>query len=319
MAAERERIASPEPAAPAGAAVAAPPVTAVGRVLAVQRSAGNRAARQMISRTLDDDYKAAVAAPDWQKAAELLNGMSVPDILARLKLRSPDEIKSLHQGALDNPRVGAGSNVAKLTPPLLTEFSRKFRASADLIRASTEAMKLIADAEAASVSFGGFAEDGPGSMAYPYTSGQSVYVPRAHTDRVIALSDFLFELNNAIRHGAFAALDRGATAGTVTKPDYARRNVEQEVQGMLRLGAVWADVKATMGGGRELNRYDAPNYMKELQDVRAGRRTEAQIVQDVLNRTYTEGELRGKTVRQYYEQQWQSLQPAPAAAPRGTP
>ena len=311
--AEHERIASPEPAAPeAPVAVAVPPVSAVSRVLAVQRSAGNRAARQMISRTLDDDYKAAVAAPDWQKAAELLNGMAVPAILARLKLRSPDEIKSLHQGALDNPRVGAGSNVAKLTPALLTEFSRKFRASADLIRASTEAMKLIADAEAASVSFGGFAEDGPGAMAYPYTSGQSVYVPRAHTDKVIALSDFLFELNNAIRHPAFGALDREAVAGTVTKPEFARRNVEQEVQGMLRLGAVWADVKATMGGGRELNQYDAPNYTKELQDVRAGRRTEAQIVQDVLNRTYTEGELRGKTVRQYYEQQWQTLQPAPA-------
>jgi hypothetical protein len=314
--AEHERVASEETDAPqAPAAIAVAPATAVSRVLAVQRSAGNRAARQLISRTLDDDYKAAVAAPDWQKAAELLNGMSIPDILARLKLRTPDEIKSLHQGALDNPRLGAGSNVAKLTPPILTEFSRKFRASADLIRASTEALKLITEAEAAGVGFGGFAEDGPGAMAYPYTSGQSVYVPRAHADKVIALSDFLFELNNAIRHPAFGALARGATAGTITKPDYARRNVEQEVEGMLRLGAVWADVKATMGGGRELNRYDAPNYMKELQDVRAGRRTQAQIVQDVLNRTYTEGELRGKTVRQYYEQQWQSLQPAPAPAP----
>ena len=311
-----ERIASSAQAAPeAPAAVAVPPVTAVSRVLAVQRSAGNRAARQLISRTLDDDYKAAVAAPDWQKAAELLNGMAVAAILSRLKLRTPDEIASLHQGALDNPRVGAGSNVAKLTPPLLTEFSRKFRASADLIRASTEAMKLVAEAETASVTFGGFAEDGPGAMAWPYTSGQSVYVPRAHTDKVVALSDFLFELNNAIRHPALGRLTRDAIAGTVTKGDYATKVVEQEVQGMLRLGAVWKDVKATMGGGRELNRYDAPNYLKELNDVTAGRRTQAQIVQDVLNRTYTEGTLRGKTVRQNYETQWESLQPAPAPAP----
>ena len=89
--AEHERIASSAQAAPeAPAAVAVPPVTAVSRVLAVQRSAGNRAARQLISRTLDDDYKAAVAAPDWQRAAELLNGMAVPAILSRLKLRSPD-------------------------------------------------------------------------------------------------------------------------------------------------------------------------------------------------------------------------------------
>jgi hypothetical protein len=311
---ERERVASEEkPAAPATPAVAVAP--AVDRVLAVQRSAGNRAARLMISRTLEDDYNAAVAAPDWQKAAELLNGMNVAAILTRLKARSPDEIANLHAGALANPRVGPGSNVALLTPPLLTEFSRKFRASADIIRGSTEAMKLIHEAEAASVSFGGYAEDGPGAMAYPYTSGRSVYTPRAHTDKVVALSDFLFELNNAIRHPALDAITDDARHARVTKADYATKVVEQEVQGMLRMGTVWADVKATMGGGRELDRYDAQNYMQELRDVRAGRKTQAQIVQDVLGRTYTEGSLRGKTVRQNYEAQWDTLQPAPAHTP----
>jgi hypothetical protein len=314
--ATREHAESKEAAAPAvspaGAVAVAP---TVARVLAVQRAAGNRAARQMISRTLDDDYKAAVTATDWQRAAELLNGMNVAAILARLKLRTPDEIALLHKGAVDNPRVGPGSNVALLTPALLTAFSRQFRASAEIIRGSTEAMKLITEAEAAGVSYGGHAEDGPGAMAWPYTSGQSVYVPRAHTDKVVALSDFLFELNNAIRHPALGRLTTDAAAGRVTKADYATKVVEQEVQGMLRLGAVWKDVKATMGGGRELNRYDAPNYLKELNDVRTGRRTEAQIVQDVLGRTYTEGTLRGKTVRQNYEAQWETLQPAPAPAP----
>ncbi len=313
--AEHEWVTNVEKAAPeAPAAAALAPATAISRVLAVQRSAGNRAARLMISRTLEDDYNAAVAAPDWQKAAELLNGMAVPAILTRLKARSPDEIAQLHAGALANPRVGAGSNVALLTPPLLTAFSRKFRAAADIIRASTEAMKLIHEAEAASVSFGGYAEDGPGAMAYPYTSGQSVYTPRARTDKVVALSDFLFELNNAIRHPALGAITTGAQRGTVTKADYATKVVEQEVQGMLRMGTVWADVKASMGGGRELDRYDAQNYMQELREVRAGRKTEAQIVQDVLGRTYTEGTLRGKTVRQNYEAQWDTLQPAPAPA-----
>src|SRR4051794_41007579 len=189
---EHERVAD-KVAPDAAAATVAAPATAVSRVLAIQRSAGNRAARLMISRTLDDGYKAAVAASDWPKAAELLNGFNIPDILSRLKLRTPDEIASLHQGAVRNPRVGPDSNSALLTPPLLTEFSRKFRASGDLIRGSTEAMKLIHEAEAASVSFGGFAEDGPGADAWPYTVGQSVYVPRAHTDKVVALSDFLFE------------------------------------------------------------------------------------------------------------------------------
>ena len=88
-------------------------------------------------------------------------------------------------------------------------------------------------------------------------------MPRAHTDKVVALSDFLFELNNAIRHPALGRAHGEATAGTVTKAIRLRDAsvVEQEVQGMLRLGAVWTDVKATMGGGRELNRYDAPNYL----------------------------------------------------------
>ena len=155
-------------------------------------------------------------------------------------------------------------------------------------------------------------------MAWPYTSGQSVYVPRAHTDKVVALSDFLFELNNAIRHPALGRLTRDAIAGTVTKGDYAtEESSSRRSKGMLRLGAVWKDVKATMGGGRELNRYDAPNYLKELNDVTAGRRTQARVPsrEDEINRTYTEGTLRGKTVRQNYETQWESLQPAPAPAP----
>jgi hypothetical protein len=314
---EREQVAGEaavEQTAPAAGTPAAAAGPVVSRMLAVQRSAGNRAARQLISRTPDDDYRAAVGGSDWQRAAELLNGFNVPDILRRLKLRSPDEIANLHAGALANPRVGAGSNVALLTPPLLTAFSRHFRDAAEIIRASPEAMRLIREAEAAGTLYGGYSEDGPAHDAWPYTSGNSVYVPRAHADKFVALSDFLFELNNAIRHPAFGRLTADARAGRVTRGDYATRVVEQEVEGMLRLGAVWADVKATQGGGRELDRYDAPNYMTELRDVRAGRRTQAQIVQDVLNRRYTEGALRGRTVRQNYEEQYDRIRP-PAPAP----
>jgi hypothetical protein len=312
---ERERLSSEDTMpAPAPATVPAGPATVATRILALQRSAGNTATRRMIARTLDDDYHAAVSAGTWERAAELLNGFNRADILRRLAQRTPDEVARLHQGALDNPRVGAGSQIAQLTPPLLTAFSRHFRPSAEVIRASPQAMRLIAEAETARVSYGGYAEDGPGASAWPYTAGQSVYVPRAHADRVIALSDFLFELNNAIRAPAFRALERDAAAGRVNRGDYARRNVEQEVQGMLRLAEVWQDVKATMGGGRELDRYDAPNYLRELADVRAGRRTQAQIVDDVLARVYTEGSDRGKSVRQFYEAQYDTLRP-PARAP----
>jgi hypothetical protein len=297
-------------------AATAPPVArAQPAVLQLQRTIGNRATRRVLARTLDDDYLAAVRAGDWPRAAELLNGFNIPDIRRRLAARTPDEIASLHQGALDNPRVGPGSNVAQLTPPLLTAFSRDYRASAEIIRGSTEAMRLIAEAEAAHVSYGGHAEDGPAHDAWPYTVGSSVYVPRAHTNRVEALSDFLFELNNAIRQPALSGLAQQASAGTVDARGYARGVVGQEVQGMLRLAKVWLDVKATMGGGRDLDRWDAPNYVREYRDVQAHRRTEADIVTSVLGTRYTQGTLRGKTVEQNYVDQATRLRAAATAGP----
>ena len=162
------------------------------------------------------------------------------------------------------------------------------------------------------MTFGGFAEDGPGAMAWPYTSGQSVYVPRAHTDKVVALSDFLFELNNAIRHPALSPLTRDATAGTVTTgrlrdaASSSRRS--RACSGSARCGP---DVKATMGGGRELNRYDAPNYLKELNDVTRG---PADPGADRARRAQPDL-YRGHAARQdraaELETQWESLQPAP--------
>jgi hypothetical protein len=281
--------------------------------LQLQRKIGNRATRRVLARSLDDDYQAAVRAGDWQRAAELLNGFNVPDILRRLAARSPDEVAALHQGAVANQRVGPDSNVAKLTPPLLTAFSRDYRASAEIIRGSTEAMRLIAEAEAAHVSYGGYAEDGPAHDAWPYTVGSSVYVPRAHTNRVEALSDFLFELNNAIRQPALSGLAQQASAGTIDARGYARGVVGQEVQGMLRLASVWLDVKATMGGGHELDRWDAPNYVREYRDVQAGRRTQADIVTAVLGTRYTQGTLRGKTTEQNYMEQATQLRAAATA------
>jgi hypothetical protein len=282
-------------------------------MLQLQRQIGNRATRRVLARSLDDDYQAAVRAGDWQRAAELLNGFNIPDILRRLAARSPDEVAALHQGAVANQRVGPNSNVAKLTPPLLTAFSRHYRASAEIIRGSTEAMRLIAEAEAAHVSYGGYAEDGPAHDAWPYTVGSSVYVPRAHTDRVEALSDFLFELNNAIRQPALSGLAQQASAGTIDARAYARGVVGQEVQGMLRLASVWLDVKATMGGGHDLDRWDAPNYVREYRDVQAGRRTQADIVTAVLGTRYTQGALRGKTTEQNYMDQATQLRAAATA------
>lgn len=65
--------------------------------------------------TLDQKYRAALNNEDWQQAAEFLNQFSREDIQSRLSELTPDMVASIHQGALDNPRVGPNSLVAQMT------------------------------------------------------------------------------------------------------------------------------------------------------------------------------------------------------------
>jgi hypothetical protein len=65
----------------------------------------------------DQEYQTAVQSGDWPAAAEWLNGFNREDIQARLAGLTQDQITSLHQGALDNPRVGPQSQIAQLTVP----------------------------------------------------------------------------------------------------------------------------------------------------------------------------------------------------------
>ena len=69
--------------------------------------------------TLDQSYNTAVRAArqtgDWQNAAELLNGFNREDILQRLTFLTRQEVGFIHQGAVDNPRVGPDSQLARLT------------------------------------------------------------------------------------------------------------------------------------------------------------------------------------------------------------
>jgi Domain of unknown function (DUF4157) len=64
---------------------------------------------------LDQQYNNWLLEQNWAQAAESLNGFSKPDIEKRLSWRSPYEIEMLHQGAVNNPRVGPQSNVAIMT------------------------------------------------------------------------------------------------------------------------------------------------------------------------------------------------------------
>jgi len=213
--------------------------------------------------------------------------------------------------ALDKTNLDVLKARQQLEPRVLQDFASKLPNAADLIRKSTAALKLVNEAAATGAVFGGYSEDGPAPTdGRAYTSGHAVYVPRAQTDPVIAMSDFLFELNNAIRAPKIAALAAEAakgSTGTLTARSYAYKIVEQETEGMLRLGETWFKMKSTGGTHPEWSRYDQDFFLSEYEAVKAGRKTKDDIVRDVLRRVYETGALRGKTVEQNYMEQYNRL------------
>jgi hypothetical protein len=194
---------------------------------------------------------------------------------------------------------------------LLNAFAAKFPAAAKLILQNPAAMKLVGEAEADSVKFGGYAEDGPAPTAgRAYTAGKMVYVPKTRTDPVLAMRDFLFELNNALRQPKFAELEKeGAkgSTGSLTAKQYALRNTELEVEGMIRLGEIWFETKKALGTDPKWNKYDIHYYLSEYNAFKAGKKTKDDIVKDVLKRVYDTGTLKGKTVEQFYIEQYNEL------------
>jgi hypothetical protein len=256
-----------------------------GVLLGLQRTHGNQAVQRLLTRLRAED--AARTAP----------------LLATRRSRGPSQPAATGMVA----RAGGAAIVQRA---LIDDFGKSFPDSAAIVKKSPEALKLVKEAEAAGSKFGGFAEDGPGKSAWPYTIGDTVYVPKAHTDKVVAMSDFLFELNNAIRSPAFAKIHaEGAkgSKGSLSAKDYAYKKVEQEVEGMLRLGKVWFETKKTMGGGKELDKYDAENYLQEYNDFNGGKKTKDDIIKSVLGRVYPEGEAKGKTVEQFYMEQYAEI------------
>jgi hypothetical protein len=186
---------------------------------------------------------------------------------------------------------------------LLEAFAAKFPDAAEIISKSEPARALVKEAEAAGAKFGGYAEDGPDHDIWPYTRNGIVYVPKAHTDKITAMRDFLFELNNAMREPTYAKLAREAekgSAGQLTAKEFARQIVEQEVEGMLRLGKTWVEMKKGFGGGTEFDKYDKDFFLVEYNDYTEGRKTKDDIVNDTLKVVYQVGEDAGKTVEQHY-------------------
>jgi hypothetical protein len=202
----------------------------------------------------------------------------------------------------------AGAKVEDVN--LLKDFAGKFPDAAALIAENEEALGLVREAEDAGAGFGGYAEEGPYPNTWPYTVGHNVYVPKVETDKVLAARDFLFELNNAIREPKFMQLHAEAAKGaksTLTAKQYARRAVGQEVEGMLRLGNVWFELKKTGPKGSEWDKYDRNFYVREYKDFQKGTKTKDDLINEILQRRYTAGANAGKTVEQYYMEVYESL------------
>ncbi len=64
---------------------------------------------------LDGKYRAAVRDENWPAAAESLNGFDEAGIKQRLSELDAETADRIHQGAIDNPGLGAQSKVARLT------------------------------------------------------------------------------------------------------------------------------------------------------------------------------------------------------------
>lgn len=209
-------------------------------------------------------------------------------------------------------------------PKLLSDFATTFPQAANLIKSSPAAMQLVKEAASAGTAFAGYAEDGPGKDeegSRPYTRGNNVYIPgkpdpkasHAQThDGLPAMRDFLFELNNAIRAPKFEEVGKAALKGKKTDEaaarQYAYSNVELEVEGMLRLGEIWFEMKKAKGtAAKDWDQYDEFFFLAEYRAFKDKKKTKDQIVKETLQRKYEGGPLTGKTTEQLYIEHYKEI------------
>jgi hypothetical protein len=195
-------------------------------------------------------------------------------------------------------------------PQLLKDFGALFPGAAKLIASQPSSCRFVKECEAGGAKFGGYAGDGKDD-AWPYTVQATVYIPKSHGDGLQAMSDFLFELNNAVREPRFKDLRaeaRKGDKGSLDAKTYARKVVELEVEGMLKLGEVWLQTKkeAKKEKDKTWSSHDSQFYLQIYLDYQAGKITKADIVDSVLHSTYTEGDDKGKTPEEVYMKQYEA-------------
>jgi hypothetical protein len=192
-------------------------------------------------------------------------------------------------------------------PPLFTSFEQSFPKAAELLFDNPPAFELIFGAQRAGAEFGGYSDVVPqgetrSADERAYTIGNKVYLPKSQTDRVIYMADFLFELNNAIRKPQYEELETKARNGTIQKPDFIRGVAELELQGALKLGAIWSEVKQVHGSQLgNADQYDNEFYLADYQSIESGK-DRNELIEEILQRTYGEGTFKGKTFEQRYSE-----------------
>jgi hypothetical protein len=113
-----------------------------------------------------------------------------------------------------------------------------------------------------------------------------------------------------VRKPKFDVLDKEATKGskgTLDAKKYAYKTVELEVEGMLRLGEIWFEIKKTMPKGAKTEAYGPQFYASDYEAVKSGKKSKDDLTKEVLKRVYDSGDLKGKTVEQKYIDDYKSL------------
>ena len=213
-------------------------------------------------------------------------------------------------GDVKKDKTSTPATVRENWPQLLKDFGALFPEAAKLIAAYPSSLRFVKECEVGCAKFGGYAEHGD-EEGWPYTTKATVYVPKSHGDGLQAMSDFLFELNNAVREPRFKDLRaeaRKGSQGSLDAKSFARKTVELEVEGMLKLGEVWLQTKkeAKKEKDKTWSSHDSQFYLQHYLDYRASKITKDDIVNSVLHSKYTEGEDKGKTPEEVYMKQYEA-------------
>ncbi len=205
------------------------------------------------------------------------------------------------------PAIPVGRLLRQAEPKVLRDFAKKFPDAADLVRKSPEAMKLVKTASAKGAVFGGYPTVQHGSKQNAYTVGNTFYIPKTQTDKFKAMSDFVFEINNAMRDKQFKGVGKSGKKRKITAKQYAYKMVMLEIEAKLSTGMIWSKMRQKGYRARKWSKYDREFYLKSYKAFKAGKKTKHQITKEALKRTYKTGNFAGWTVERYYMAQYQHL------------